>query len=104
MAQRETERLTEIMASALLTRAVCTVADLGVADYIEPGVPQSAAHLAKTVGADEKSLYRVLRYLASYGLFRESAPGEFDHTSLSSALRSVLEGRPLGRGSGTGTG
>jgi len=92
MAQPETERLTEIMAGALLTRAVCTVADLGVADHIEPGAPQSAAHLAKAVGANENSLYRVLRYLASYDLFRESAPGEFDHTPLSSALRSHADG------------
>jgi hypothetical protein len=80
------------MVGAMLARAVCTVADLGVADHIEPGVPRSAAHLAKTTGANARSLYRVLRFLASYGLFREIATGEFDHTPLSSALRTHAEG------------
>jgi len=92
MAQPETERLTEIVTGALLARAVCTVADLRVADHIEPGVPQSAAHLAKTTGAHERSLYRILRYLASYGVFREVTPGEFAHTPLSSALRAHADG------------
>ncbi len=92
MSQQETEQLNQIVNGALLTRALCTVADLGVADHIEPGGSRSAAYLAKATGADERSLYRVLRCLASHGVFRETAAGEFDHTALSDALRSRATG------------
>jgi hypothetical protein len=32
MAQAETEKLTQILCSAALSRAVCTIAELGIAD------------------------------------------------------------------------
>ncbi len=92
MAQPETERLSEIIVGALLTRALCTVADLRVADHIEPGSPKSTTDLAKAAGADERSLYRTLRCLASHGVFRETTTGEFDHSALSSVLRSHATG------------
>lgn len=92
MAQKETEQLNQILLSAALSRAVSTVAELGVADCIEPGTPQSAGALAKATGAHERSLYRVLRFLASHGLFQETNNGEFDHTALSSVLRGDAEG------------
>jgi hypothetical protein len=88
MAQKETDQLNRMMIGAALSRAICTVADLGVADHIEPGVSRSAAHLAQATGSDERSLYRTLRFLASHGLFRELAPAEFGHTTLSAVLRS----------------
>jgi hypothetical protein len=40
------------------------------------------------VGADERSLYRLLRFLASHELFRKTVNGAFDHTPFSSVLRS----------------
>ena len=92
MSQQDTEALTQMILGGLLARAVCTVADLGVAEHIDPGVPRSAAYLAKATGAHERSLYRVLRCLASHGVFQETKSGEFDHTSLSSALRGHADG------------
>ena len=92
MGQKETDQLNQILHGVALTRAMCTVADLGVADHIEAGAPQSAKSLARVTGAHERSLYRLLRFLASHGLFRETKVGEFDHTPLSSALRSDAEG------------
>jgi hypothetical protein len=92
MAQAETEQLNQIILSAALSRAVSTVAELGVADHIRMGTPQSAEHLAQATGTHERSLYRTLRFLASHGLFRETNHGEFDHTPLSDVLRSDAEG------------
>jgi hypothetical protein len=88
MAQEETDQLNKMMIGAALSRAICTVAELGVADHIEPAASRSAAHLAHATGSHARSLHRALRFLASHGLFRETASGEFEHTALSAALRS----------------
>jgi hypothetical protein len=88
MGQRETDQLNRMMLGAALSRAICTVADLGIADHIQQGTPRSTAYLATATGCHERSLYRVLRFLASHALFRETRSGEFDHTDLSATLRS----------------
>ena len=87
MTQHDSDELTRILLSPLLARAVLTIADLGIADLIEPGVPRSAAYLAKATGCHERSLYRALRLLASHGVFSEGPEGQFDHTALSRVLR-----------------
>lgn len=92
MGQAETERLTEIIMGAALSRAVCTVAELGIADHIQPGSPQSITSLATATGAHERSLHRIMRFLASHGLFKETGHRQFDHTPLSHCLRSDAEG------------
>jgi hypothetical protein len=92
VAQKENDELTRMMLAAALSRVICTVAHLGVADHIQAGVPRSAAYLAKATGCHERSLYRALRFLAGHGLFRETKNGEFDHSDLSAALRSDVEG------------
>jgi hypothetical protein len=92
MGQKETDQLNQILQAVALSRALCTVAELGVADHIQAGTPRSAAYLARATATHERSLYRLLRFLASHGLFRETNSGEFDHTPLSSALRSDAEG------------
>jgi hypothetical protein len=74
--------------AAALSRTLCTAANLGVADHIYSGTRRTASDLAKATGTHERSLYRVLRLLASHGLFRKTASGEFDHTPLSKVLRS----------------
>ncbi|WP_100835548.1 methyltransferase [Kitasatospora fiedleri] len=60
---------------------------LGLPDLLLSG-PQSAEQLAKTVGADAPSLYRVLRFLATRGLFREDGAGAFHLTPAAHVLRS----------------
>ncbi len=99
MSQIETERLTQIVLSAALSRAVCTIAELGIADQIQTGSAQSVESLARATGTHERSLYRLLRLLASHGIFEEKANREFDHTPLSHCLRSDAEGsfREAGR-------
>jgi len=88
MGIEETERLSELIAGAALSEALCSIAELGVADHIEAGKPQPVERLAKATGAHERSLYRVLRYLASQGIFRETENRQFDHTPVSATLRS----------------
>jgi len=80
------------MNGAALSRAVCSIAELGVADLIETGHPQPIEHLARASKTHEASLYRVLRFLASHGLFQEAGDRHFDHTPLSAALRSDAPG------------
>jgi SAM-dependent methyltransferase len=92
MAQAETEKLTQILWSAALSRAVCTVAELGIADRIEAGSPQTVESLAEATGTHERSLYRILRFLASHGIFQERGTRRFDQTPLSHCLRSDAEG------------
>jgi hypothetical protein len=92
MAQQETEQLTRILISAALSRAVCSIAELGVADHIQTGQPQAVEHLAAATKTHEPSLYRILRFMASHGVFQESGNRQFDHTPLSAALRSDAPG------------
>jgi hypothetical protein len=92
MAQAETEQLTQILWSAALSRAVCTIAELGIADQIEPGSPQAVESLAGATGTHERSLYRILRFLASHEYSRKKGNRQFDHTPLSHCLRSDAEG------------
>jgi hypothetical protein len=92
MAQKETEQLTRILISPALARAVSTIAELGIADLVQAGQPQPVEHLARASKTHEPSLYRILRFMASYGLFQESENRKFDHTPLSAALRSDAPG------------
>ncbi len=92
MGQRETEQLTHILTNAALSRAVSSIAELGIADLIQAGRPQAVEHLASASKTQEASLYRVLRFMASHGIFEESGSRQFDHTPLSAALRSAAPG------------
>jgi hypothetical protein len=91
MGQAETEKLTQILFGAALSRALCTIAELGIADQINSGSPQSVELLARATGTHERSLYRILRFLASHGIFQEKGKRQFDHTPLSHCLRGDAE-------------
>jgi hypothetical protein len=73
------------------SQAVGVVAQLGVADHLAAG-PRPSDELARAVGADPAALYRVLRLLASIGVFAEPAPGSFGLTPLGETLRSDAPG------------
>src|SRR5438128_11697573 len=80
-------RLIEISAGYWLPRALHVVADLGVADALDEE-PRSAAYLAGQVGSDADALDRVLRLLASHGVFYRNG-GNYVHNALSRALRTA---------------
>jgi SAM-dependent methyltransferase len=74
-----------------VSQAVGVVARLGVADHLGGG-PRSSDELAEAVHADPEALYRVLRLLASLGVFTEVAPRTFALTPLGEVLRSDAPG------------
>ncbi|MEV6717960.1 methyltransferase [Lentzea sp. NPDC051208] len=67
--------------------ALRTAAVLGVADHLADG-PMAVADLARLTGADESSLHRTLRLLATKGIFQEDVRGRFALTELAEPLRS----------------
>lgn len=69
-----------------ISQAVGTVALLGVADHLTDG-PRTSDELARVVGANPQALYRVLRLLASIGVFARVAPDSFELTPLGETLR-----------------
>ena len=77
--------LVEIAAGYWLPRALHVVADLGVADALDEE-PRLAAYLAQKVGANADALDRVLRLVASQGVFQRH-DGKYSHNALSRALR-----------------
>jgi O-methyltransferase domain/Dimerisation domain len=64
---------------------------LGIADRLAKG-PLNAEVLAERVGADARHLYRLLRALASVGVFAEDRQGRFKLTKLAQMLRSDAKG------------
>ena len=74
-----------------VSQAVGVAALLGVADQLAEG-PRRSDELAMAVGADPPALDRVLRLLASLGVFAEVAPGSFGLTPLGETLRSDAPG------------
>jgi DNA-binding IclR family transcriptional regulator len=71
---------------ALVTQLIYVAARLGIADLLQTG-PKTPQELATTVGADAPTLYRILRALASLGLFAEAVDGRFEMTPLAELLR-----------------
>lgn len=70
-----------------VTQAIHVAAVLGIADFLADG-PRSSDDLAAAAGAHPEALYRLLRALASVGVFREEAHRRFALTDLGACLRS----------------
>ena len=60
--------------------------ELGLPDRLAAG-PKPVAELARETGTNEDALYRVLRVLASFGMFEEQAPRTFAANLRSQQLR-----------------
>ena len=69
-----------------LSRAVYVAAKLGLPDLVANG-PTTAEELAAATSAHAPSLYRILRALASEGIFVEDEAGRFALTPVASALQ-----------------
>jgi hypothetical protein len=68
-----------------VSQMVFVAARLGIADALRSG-PQTIAALARRVGAHPPFLYRLLRALAGFGVFAETATGRFRLTPLARTL------------------
>ena len=69
-------QLLDLLAGFLRTQALHTAARLGVADIVGED-PTPVEVIAERVGADPSALRRVMRLLASSGVFSEPTPGAF---------------------------
>ncbi len=79
-----------------MTQAVYVAARLGIADRLAAG-PRTAAELAEEVFVAAQPLHRLLRALASLGVFEERDAGRFALTPMAEVLRSDVTGslRPM---------
>lgn len=84
-------RLRDLATGYFVSRALQVAARLDVATLLASG-PRSCAELARLTRTHEDTLYRLLRALASFGVFLEEADGRFANTELSSPLRSDVPG------------
>jgi hypothetical protein len=74
-----------------VSQMLFVVAQLGVADALAKK-PLAPAALAAKVGAQPDALHRILRALASVGIFAETADGRFKLTPTAATLRSDVPG------------
>jgi hypothetical protein len=79
------ETIWDALRGVLVTRALGLAADLDVARALAAG-PRKVEDLARERGIDADTLYRVLRALASDGIFEETEPGVFGNTPASELL------------------
>jgi SAM-dependent methyltransferase len=87
--------LRQMIMSFRVTQMIHVAAKLRIADCLAEG-SQTACQLAAATGAEPRSLYRLLRALASVGLFRESEDGAFALTPVGQALRADAAGSAHG--------
>lgn len=80
------DRLWWMMCGALTAKALALAAELGVADALGERA-RPVGEVAGEVGADADTLHRLLRALASGGVFAEEEPGVFRNTEVSQLLR-----------------
>src|SRR5262245_55603267 len=83
-------QLANMIGGYYLSQAIYVAAKLGIADHLRNG-PRQAAQLAEATGTHAKSLHRLLRTLAGFGIFAEEAGG-FRLTALAELLRSDVPG------------
>lgn len=84
-------RVLDLITGKWRSQAVCVAADLGIADILKDG-PRSTREIAKAVDASEDAVYRLLRALASVGLFSSLPERHFVLTPLGRYLRSDVPG------------
>ena len=72
-------QILQLAASRFLAKPLYVAARLGIADLVASG-PLGVDELARRTETDEPSLYRVLRCLASVGIFRETEGRRFELT------------------------
>ena len=87
--QSHHQQLLKLMTGGWVTQAIYVAADLGIADLLLEG-PRTAEHLARQTNSQADALYRVLRALASIGIFAEDADRRFSLTPPAGCLLSDM--------------
>jgi len=81
----------QLISGFWISRCIYIAAKLGIADLVK-NEPKTAAELATACGAHASSLFRVLRALASVGIFTQDDKDRFGITPLSETLRADVPG------------
>jgi hypothetical protein len=81
----------QLISGFWIARGIYITAKLGLADLVKNG-PKTAAELAAATGTHAPSLFRVLRALASVGIFTQDEQDRFGETPLLQTLRSDVPG------------
>jgi SAM-dependent methyltransferase len=85
------ETILQLVNGGAVSQCVYVAAKLGIADFLADG-PKTCDELAVETNVHGPSLYRLMRALASLGIFHEDGQGRFALTPLSEPLRSDVAG------------
>ena len=84
-------KMLQMMNAYRLTQSISVAAKLGIADLVADGA-KSSEELAQATGTHAPSLYRLLRAVASFGIFVEDENGRFGLTPRAAILQSNVPG------------
>jgi len=84
-------KLLQMMNAYRLSQSISVAAKLGIADLLTDG-PKNTEELAQVTATDAQSLYRLLRSLASFGIFAEDEAGRFSLTPRAAMLQTDIPG------------
>ena len=85
------DQIARMITGYWVSQMVHVAAKLALADHLADG-PRTVEELAESTGTHARSLYRLLRALASVGVFSEGDDGRFRPTPLGDCLRSDMPG------------
>src|SRR5262245_55983308 len=85
------QQLDQMITGYWISQAIYAAAKVGIADHLKDG-PKTVGELASATSTDPEALYRLLRALASVGLFTEGESRHFSLTPLAELLRSDVAG------------
>ena len=74
-----------------ISQSIYAAAKFGIADHLKDG-PKSVEELAEATSTNADALYRLLRALASVGIFAEDGSRQFTLTPLAESLQSDVPG------------
>src|SRR5437762_1647174 len=92
MAERSThQQLNQMITGYWISQAIYAAAKFGIADHLQDGT-KTVGELAGATSTNPDALYRLLRALASVGIFAEGESHRFSLTPLAEPLRSDIAG------------
>jgi hypothetical protein len=83
-------RLLELIQMRLIAEAIYVVAALGIPDLLA-AAPKSSEELAEITGVNAPYFHRVMRALASFGVFRDEGAGGFALASMGELLQRNMD-------------
>jgi ubiquinone/menaquinone biosynthesis C-methylase UbiE len=85
------QQLDKMITGYWVSQAIYAAAKFGIADHLKDG-PRPVDDLAAATSTNSDALYRLLRALASIGIFAECEPRQFSLTPLAEPLQSDIPG------------